>query len=398
MDELKKTGCGCKPAVGEPRKVSSCCGEPAPEILKKSCACVPPAGKSGGFAVVSGAKASYIDGFVESPAGALPRVSHEVTRRDVLGHWAARWGIGRNTRRVAPGIYAFGKPGPEAPVLVTCNYKLTFDHLRRVWKGFDLWVLVLDTFGINVWCAAGKGTFGTEELLQRIDATRLAEVVTHRELILPQLGAPGVSAHAVRKRSGFKVLYGPVRAEDLARFFAMGRKADRAMREVTFSARDRLVLTPIELTGQRWNALKAALVIFILSGFGPKIWTLDAAFQRGTALFIAALVGLLAGTVATPVLLPWVPGRYFSVKGAFVGGVSALATAALWAGKLNWLEAAAALAVVTALSSFTAMNFTGASHYTSPSGVEKEMRRMLPLQVVAVALGAIGWVAGAFLK
>jgi hypothetical protein len=40
-----------------------------------------------------------------------------------------------------------------------------------------------------------------------------------------------------------------------------------------------------------------------------------------------------------------------------------------------------------AISSFTAMNFTGSSTYTSPSGVEWEMRRAIPLQLVAAVTG-----------
>src|SRR3972149_4169926 len=75
------------------------------------------------------------------------------------------WGIGRDRCRVAPGLYALGAPGGDSPVLVTANYKLTFDVLRRDAAGLDAWILVLDTRGINVWCAAGEGTFGTEEAI-----------------------------------------------------------------------------------------------------------------------------------------------------------------------------------------------------------------------------------------
>jgi hypothetical protein len=39
-----------------------------------------------------------------------------------------------------------------------------------------------DTKGINVWCAAWKGTFGTEELIRRIETSGLAAVVSHRTL------------------------------------------------------------------------------------------------------------------------------------------------------------------------------------------------------------------------
>ena len=93
-----------------------------------------------------------------------------------------------------------------SPVVVTANYKMTFDLVRRDLAGLDAWLLVLDTKGINVWCAAGKGTFGSDELLARLAATRLAEVVNHRRLILPQYGAVGVAAHTVRQKSGFTVV------------------------------------------------------------------------------------------------------------------------------------------------------------------------------------------------
>ena len=59
----------------------------------------------------------------------------------------------------------------------------------------------------------------------RIRSAKLAQVVSHRRLILPQLGATGVSARAVSAMSGFKVTYGPVKAEDIPGFLKNGRKA-----------------------------------------------------------------------------------------------------------------------------------------------------------------------------
>ena len=94
---------------------------------------------------------------------------------DRVGAWKARWGIGRMSYLVPPGLYAVGDPTPSDPVLVTANYKMSYDLVRRELAGRNAWLLVLETYGINVWCAAGKGTFGTEELVARIAATRLAE-------------------------------------------------------------------------------------------------------------------------------------------------------------------------------------------------------------------------------
>ena len=91
-----------------------------------------------------------------------------VSARDVWGTLGARIGIIRRDYKVAPGFYAAGSPGPQSPVLVTANYKLSFDALRHQLLGIDAWLLVIDTRGINVWCAAGKGSFSTDEVIQSV--------------------------------------------------------------------------------------------------------------------------------------------------------------------------------------------------------------------------------------
>ncbi|MEW6490326.1 MAG: mercury methylation corrinoid protein HgcA, partial [Thermodesulfobacteriota bacterium] len=232
----------------------------------------------------------FVEGWLETPAGPVPRVRTHLDRADVVGRWQMRWSIGRNRYRLAPGLYAVGTPGPDSPVLVTANYKMTFDALRRDAAGLDAWILVLETHGINVWCAAGKGTFGTAEIVGRVLATCLARVVTHRRLILPQLGAPGVSAKDVRKGCGFSVVYGPVRSADLKVFLAAGMTATPSMRAVTFTAVERLVLTPVELVMALKTAAWAALALFVLAGLGPGFYSLSAAWERGLAAWGALAV------------------------------------------------------------------------------------------------------------
>jgi hypothetical protein len=376
MSEEKSGGC-CAPPNGN---ASSCCGggSPSKAVLRY--------------------EDTFLDGQVETPAGPVPRVHSRIGSRDLLGRWKVRWGIGRDRYRVAPGLYALGAPDGNAPVLVTANYKLTFDAVRRDGTGLDAWILVLDTRGINVWCAAGERTFGTEEVIRRVTEARLSEVVSHRRLILPQLGAPGVAAHEVRKGCGFSVVYGPVRARDIRKFLEGGMKASPAMRRVVFPTMDRLVLTPIEITGLLRPAGWAAVGLFLLAGVGPGIFSLGAAWERGFAAVAALAAGILTGAVVTPVLLPWLPGRAFSVKGGLAGGVLA-ACAVMWQrGVLDALSALALLFAMTAVSSFVAMNFTGATPFTSPSGVEKEMRRALPVQAGLTVLAGLLWVGGAFLR
>jgi len=174
----------------------------------------------------------------------IQRTQSRLTFADCWDHFLARWGVNRSQHRICPGLYRIGDPAADSPVFVTANYTLSFDALREALVGIDGYILVLNTFGINVWCAAGKGTFGTEELVRRIEETGLKDIVRHRRLILPQLGAAGVSAHEVKKLVHFKVEYGPVRAADLPAYLHNGQQATPKMRRVRFGLSDRLAGQP----------------------------------------------------------------------------------------------------------------------------------------------------------
>lgn len=338
----------------------------------------------------------FVEAFVDTPAGFVPRVKTVLEARDHRVTMIARIGIMRNRHRVAPGLYAAGHPDPDAPVLVTANYTLSFNALRRELIGIDVWILVLDSRGVNVWCAAGKGTFGTREVVGQVQQTNLERVVRHRKLILPQLSATGVSAEAVRKACGFKILWGPVRARDLKGFLAAGMKADDGMRRVTFSLGERLVLVPVEVTLLAKPTLWVLPAVFLLSGIDSNLFSLSASGSRGLTALAAYGAAVLTGAVAAPALLPWLPGKAFSVKGAVTGLAGGAAIVWLFRNVLNVPGAAALMLFALAVSSYVAMNFTGATPFTSPSGVEKEMRRAIPLQAAAVLAAAIAWVLSAF--
>jgi hypothetical protein len=289
-----------------------------------------------------------------------------------LDHFLARWAINRNGHRVSPGLYKLGKPNPDSPVFVTANYTLSFDALRSALNGIDSYILVLDTKGVNVWCAAGKGTFGTDELVRRIEATRLNEVISHRTLILPQLGAPGVSAHEVKIRSGFKVEYGPVRAEDLPEYLKT-HEATPEMRRVRFDLRDRLVLIPVELVA----ALLPLLVVAILGSKG-------------------AVAAILAGTVLFPILLPWIPTHDFSAKGFILGGLIAIPFAIFaylrYPDLAWWLRSAWALTyflLIPSITAFLTLNFTGSTTFTSRSGVKREIFTYIPAMAWMFGIGIV---------
>jgi hypothetical protein len=329
--------------------------------------------------------APWIDGTVQTPTGPVARIGTRLTFSDRLGALRVRLGWNRMGYGVPPGLYAIGAPDASTHTLVSANYKLTFDALRQCLGGLDTWLLVLDTKKVNVWCAAGKGTFGTKELLHRIETTNLHAITENRTLILPQLGAPGVSAHRVKEASGFRVQYGPVRARDIPPYLEDGMRATPEMRRVDFPFAERMKVIPVELGNWLLHAGVLAAAIFALSLAlgGPANWPRGAA---GAGLVALAYFG---GGILTPALLPWLPARAFSVKGAITG-------VALWAGSLaaDWipdggLSAAALLFVMTSTSSFIGMNYTGTSTYTNPSGVAVEVRRAGPLQAVAIAAGVL---------
>lgn len=330
-------------------------------------------------------------GALDTPAGPARLVHSDLGPADRLGGWGVRWGIRRLRYTVDPGLYALGRPDADSPVLVSANYKLSFDSLRAACPDLAAWVLVLDTKGINVWCAAGKGTMGTANLVQAINDRGLRQVVSHRRLIVPQLAAPGVSAPQVRRLTGFEVVFGPVMARDLPAFLAAGLKATPAMRRKQFPLAERLALAPVELVMALKYALPAMLLLILLGGFCQGGAFSAGVWGKGWPAALVLLAAVLAGSVLGPALLPWLPGRSFAAKGLGLGLVSG---AAAWlAGHPAPLEGAAWLLLGLGVVSFLVMNFTGASTYTSLSGVKKEMRWAVPAQIACAGAGLALWIA-----
>ncbi|MDD5599538.1 MAG: mercury methylation corrinoid protein HgcA [Victivallaceae bacterium] len=332
---------------------------------------------------------SFTTGFLETPVGKVWRIDNDWKSSDWIGALRMRLGIGRMNYVVSPGLYASGNPTAESPVMVTSNYKLTIDHLRRAIKGIDAWMLVLDTNGVNVWCAAGKGTFGTGELVSRIAGCRLSELVTHRTLIVPQLGATGVAAHEVLAVSGFKVVYGPVRANALPQFMVAGMKATKDMRTVTFNLAERLAVVPVEVVHWAKWLLALFAVCSVAAAVGSGNYGLFNLVKSGLCLVIAFMGGSLLG----PVLFPWLPGRAFAVKGVFSGllalGIMFPAGLLPVKNSVDALQSSGWILLTLSISSFLMLAYTGSSPYTSLSGTRIETRIGFRLQCVAAVAGIL---------
>lgn len=354
----------------EDMKNVSCCGTQYKEISDNSLCCpkqeVPEIG------------------FVPS---IVSRVSAEWTWRDYLGQIRCRVSSFRNSYAVRPGLYAAGNPDRESDIFVSANYKMSFDILRRSLKGISAWILVLDTKGINVWCAAGKGTFGTDELIKRIGESHLAKVVSHRKVIVPQLGAPGIAAHIVQQKTGFKVFYGPVDAQYIRQYIEAGHKATGKMRRVKFSTWDRLVLTPMEvIPALKGYAIYATLIFFIM-GLKPSGIIFKDGLANGLPFFILGFLAVLSGALITPLLLPFIPFRSFAIKGWLVGSMVILIA-------IKYISPAMPVAAFSLLffplaSSYIALQFTGSTVFTSMSGVRKELKFAMPVYTVGAIISLV---------
>ena len=340
---------------------------------------------------------AYVDRFITVDDRLVPIIKPVLDKTDYFSSFYVRCGILRHDYTVSPGLYGIGNPDKDSEVLVTANFKLTFDHLRKNLSGIDAWILVLDTRGINVWCAAGKGTFSTRELVNKIKDSCLEKTVAHRQVIVPQLGATGVSAKKVQRQSGFRVIFGPVRAKDIPAFLENNNQKDSRMKQVTFDLYDRSILTPVELQMALKPALIAMLVLFFFSGLGPGIFSFSSAWQRGLVSIVALLTGIFSGALVTPVLLPFIPFRQFALKGMMTGSVLAVVLMVSVSSAVPGMAGFLAIFLFSVtVSSYLAMNFTGATPFTSPSGVEREMKRFIPVQACGLLVSTGCWIYSAF--
>jgi ubiquinone/menaquinone biosynthesis C-methylase UbiE len=245
-----------------------------------------------------------------------PQLHHRVTLKTVLlDLWSFVTRLIPPYPKMATGLYRVGHPDRTSPVLVTGNYELTVRRVVRELDGkVDGWLVVANSRGINVWCAAGGGHFTAEDVISALKTSGVTEVVDHHALILSQLCANGIDGWKIRQETGWGVHWGPVRARDIPAYLAAGRKKDETMRHVQFPLKDRLEMTTVML---------------VLYGI---IFTISCLiFWRPYTL---TLLGIMAGlSYFYGLFLPWLPGRDGLGKGVTL---TALTLLGLWAWSFGW--------------------------------------------------------------
>jgi hypothetical protein len=189
--------------------------------------------------------------------------------------------------------------------------------VRELDSHVDCWLIIANSRGINVWCAAGGGHFTADDVISAIKTSGVHEVVDHHALILPQICANGVHGWRIREETGWGAHWGPVRARDVPAYLATGCKKTDAMRRVTFPLRDRLEMTVVS------TIFFGLLLTIPLIIFWPHLLGLT-------------LGALVVQALAFGVFLPLIPGHDGLVKGIFLVAATVLVVI-LW-GQLagNW--------------------------------------------------------------
>jgi len=308
-----------------------------------------------------------------APARQFPRLRHRVTPRTLLTDlWALFFRIIPPYPKVRPGLYTVGQPGPDSPVLVTGNFDLTVRRLVRAIDGrVDAWLLVADSSGINVWCAAGGGYLTADSVIAAVKTSGVQEVVNHHALILPQLCANGVDGWRIRQETKWGAHWGPVRAADIPAYLAAGRTKTDAMRWVRFPLKDRLEMVTVTL-GFYGLLILLPVLLFWRSMFWP---------------ITASLVGL---SYFYAVVHPWLPGRDGLLKSiplAVIALVGLLGYTWLWnplplPRLFNWTVGLVGLSV-----------FTGAELQGMSPLMRGEQANWSWEAVIGIALGLLYWLA-----
>lgn len=215
-----------------------------------------------------------------------------------------------------PGLRVFGTPDRSSLVFVTSNFDHTVRLVSRVLRDLDCYLLIAPTSGVNVWCASAGGHFGVDEIEAAIKLSGIDQLVDHHRLVLPRLTAPGVDPKEVRRRLGWRVVFGPIEIEDLPGW--LDESFPRLVAdEVTFRWRRRVEMG---IGAGLWPAGLLGVPAALIGGWSAGLITL------GLSYLLSVLFAL-----AYP-RLPLAPGLPQALPLAAVLGVAAAATAWVSAG------------------------------------------------------------------
>jgi NAD-dependent dihydropyrimidine dehydrogenase PreA subunit len=211
-------------------------------------------------------------------------------------------------------LMKIGNPGRDAPVLVTGNYTETVRRLRKALRGENVWLLVANSKGINVWCAAGGGHLTHHDVISAVVTSGADAKIDNHTLVLPQLGATGIERQKITEATGWITFWGPARLEDLPSFLHQGHRATSRQRFMRFPLWERMEI-----------AVMWAIPMIII---GILLFALLGGWRVGFAVGVVVCVVVFGIFAALPLLrvtgaLRWVTFALFALIG-FAFGITVL--------------------------------------------------------------------------
>jgi acetyl-CoA decarbonylase/synthase complex subunit gamma len=119
-------------------------------------------------------------------------------------------------------LYEIGEPGPDAPVLVTTNFALTYFTVAGEVENSKVstYICVANTEGLGVLNAYADDKLTAEKVIKTIQEQGAMEKVSHNRLIIPGLVA--VLRMEIQEDSGWEVIVGPEDAAGIPHFLKTG--------------------------------------------------------------------------------------------------------------------------------------------------------------------------------
>ena len=115
-------------------------------------------------------------------------------------------------------LYEIGNPGPDAPVILTTNFALTYFTVAGEVENSKVpaYISVVDTEGLGVLNAYADDKLTAEGIVKAVTAQGVMEQVSHNKLIIPGLVA--VLRMEIEEESGWEVVVGPEDAAGIPHF------------------------------------------------------------------------------------------------------------------------------------------------------------------------------------
>jgi acetyl-CoA decarbonylase/synthase complex subunit gamma len=124
--------------------------------------------------------------------------------------------------QVQPGLYEINAPTPDAPVMVTTNFSITYFAVNNEVEGSGRpgWLVVTDAEGMSVLTAWAAGKFDADRIAKAIKSFGVEGRVNHRRLILPGQVAV-LSGELEESLPGWEIMVGPKEAVDLPAYLKL---------------------------------------------------------------------------------------------------------------------------------------------------------------------------------